>query len=684
MIIFTIFALFGTDLQLWFMPKSADDTMAAITLIALLLFMLDLVLSSLAKPGYFMSMFFWLDMAATISLIPDIPWIIEPLFELFGLDPAILYGSSLGLARAGRAARAGTRVGRIVRIFKVIAIAKRDKKDELSEGIEKQEASPEEQPSEISKRLSELTTRKVILGVMLMVSVLPFLNPEPPDVSKITGLDHIEALMQAPGVTAKQIQSSIAIYDEDNPDIPFEDRQLLYLELFGVPYTLPGQAVRDAEKDKLRKREIASPASASRRSSAKWSVKRTSVTSAYLNIVLTIFIVVLLGLGSALFTRDANNLMLAPIERMVSVVKKLGDNPLAQLDDDSEDDEGSEFETKLVEAALRKIGSLLQIGFGEAGSSIIGKNLKNSGAIDPMIPGQKVYGVFGFCDIRRFNEGVSCLQETVMPFVNTIANIVHFSVKEQGGAPNKNIGDAFLVIYKTSPEDVETMTRAQADLIESENARMKADGALKAFMTVIEKYTTSEAVNSFVDIPIMHEKMPGYKVNMGFGLHYGWAIEGAIGSTLKIDASYLSPHINLAARLESATRTYGVSILVSGEFVDQLSPHNKSLCRQVDVVTVKGSENPMRLYTIDQVNKHPWTELSSNKAHKALKKYSSQVEKGVKAYLEGRWSRAVDIFEKCLRVWNTDVPTRVLLWYMSRLNFRAPDDWAGFRALTSK
>ena len=38
---------------------------------------------------------------------------------------------------------------------------------------------------------------------------------------------------------------------------------------------------------------------------------------------------------------------------------------------------------------------------------------------------------------------------------------------------------------------------------------------------------------------------------MGYGLHGGWAIEGAIGSMLKIDASYLSPNVNLAARLET-------------------------------------------------------------------------------------------------------------------------------------
>ena len=39
---------------------------------------------------------------------------------------------------------------------------------------------------------------------------------------------------------------------------------------------------------------------------------------------------------------------------------------------------------------------------------------------------------------------------------------------------------------------------------------------------------------------------------MGFGIHLGWAIEGAIGSEHKIDASYLSPNVNLAAWLEAA------------------------------------------------------------------------------------------------------------------------------------
>jgi len=58
---------------------------------------------------------------------------------------------------------------------------------------------------------------------------------------------------------------------------------------------------------------------------------------------------------------------------------------------------------------------------------------------------------------------------------------------------------------------------------------------------------------------------------MGFGLHYGWSFEGAIGSEFKIDASYLSPNVNMAARLEAATRQFGVEILISGPLINIMS-----------------------------------------------------------------------------------------------------------------
>lgn len=44
-------------------------------------------------------------------------------------------------------------------------------------------------------------------------------------------------------------------------------------------------------------------------------------------------------------------------------------------------------------------------------------------------------------------------------------------------------------------------------------------------------------------------------MKLGIGMNYGKAIEGAIGSEYKIDASYLSSDVNLSMKLEENTKT---------------------------------------------------------------------------------------------------------------------------------
>ena len=80
----------------------------------------------------------------------------------------------------------------------------------------------------------------------------------------------------------------------------------------------------------------------------------------------------------------------------------------------------------------------------------------------------------------------------------------------------------------------------------------------------------------------LNQRMPGFLVRMGFGLHVGWAIEGAIGSDYKIDASYLSPNVNMASRLEAATKQFRTSILLSGDFVRCLSPKAQSTQTEIE------------------------------------------------------------------------------------------------------
>ena len=126
-----------------------------------------------------------------------------------------------------------------------------------------------------------------------------------------------------------------------------------------------------------------------------------------------------------------------------------------------------------------------------------------------------------------------------------------------------------------------------------------ADLALFSFLKIIAKINKFSHILDYSNNVALNERMPGYKVKMGFGLHQGWAIEGAIGSFHKIDASYLSPNVNMASRLEAATKQYGVALLISGSLHDIFSEPIKKICREVDTALVKGSLVPMRLFTVD-------------------------------------------------------------------------------------
>ena len=68
---------------------------------------------------------------------------------------------------------------------------------------------------------------------------------------------------------------------------------------------------------------------------------------------------------------------------------------------------------------------------------------------------------------------------------------------------------------------------------------------------------------------------------------------------MKVDASYLSPHVNLASRLEAATKQFRVPLLMSEAFVKGLTGSTQSNCRRVDSVTFKGSSEPMHIFHYD-------------------------------------------------------------------------------------
>ena len=124
-----------------------------------------------------------------------------------------------------------------------------------------------------------------------------------------------------------------------------------------------------------------------------------------------------------------------------------------------------------------------------------------------------------------------------------------------------------------------------------------AEQALCSFLLTLLQLSTSPSLLKWRQHPLLISHH--LSLQFGIGLHVGWAIEGAIGSSHKIDASYLSPNVNLSSRLSVLCHHYHLPLLFSSAFHSLLGVEVQKRCRKVDVVSVKGSRKPIGIYTFD-------------------------------------------------------------------------------------
>jgi adenylate cyclase len=86
------------------------------------------------------------------------------------------------------------------------------------------------------------------------------------------------------------------------------------------------------------------------------------------------------------------------------------------------------------------------------------------------------------------------------------------------------------------------------------------------------------------------------ELRIGIGINTGNCIVGNMGSEFRFDYSALGDSVNLAARLESETKGYDVSILL-GEQTAELA-RAKFQVVELDRIRVKGKSLETRIFTI--------------------------------------------------------------------------------------
>jgi class 3 adenylate cyclase len=393
--------------------------------------------------------------------------------------------------------------------------------------------------------------------------------------------------------------------------------------------------------------------------------KREIQDEALVELLMTIFVLVVWFLGVTAFAGPVMTLVITPIERMVRLLGMLMVDPLGYQTNSRfkkfmfEEDalvKKSQWtkevlkgmETSFLMSTILRIGSLMKVGFGSAGVEIIRHNLQKGQNKNMLIlnsQGSTVSCIFLFCDIRQFTDATECLQEEVFVFTNRIAAVVHSICHSYGGSANKNVGDAFLVSWlleDDSGNGTRFGSRSSQALVAKHN---QADKALLSVVKICmslhydDYYVQTMSDNARTALLNKLKNRPGPVVQMGFGLHAGKAVQGAIGSQRKIDATYVSEAVERAEYLESSTKRYELKMLMSDTFHRLLHSSNRRRCRKIDQIMFANEDDEedepsyeqgdiMELYTYDMDIDALWRSKKSNKTIDGLESSISETDQG--------------------------------------------------------
>lgn len=81
-----------------------------------------------------------------------------------------------------------------------------------------------------------------------------------------------------------------------------------------------------------------------------------------------------------------------------------------------------------------------------------------------------------------------------MMFVNQIADIVHSQVNKYGGSANKNMGEAFLIVWKFKDDDIKWKGNTVRLRKGSTSKSVTADFAVFSFLKVIAKINKIDTI----------------------------------------------------------------------------------------------------------------------------------------------------------------------------------------------
>ncbi|MBD1827876.1 AAA family ATPase [Microcoleus vaginatus GB1-A2] len=172
-----------------------------------------------------------------------------------------------------------------------------------------------------------------------------------------------------------------------------------------------------------------------------------------------------------------------------------------------------------------------------------------------------------FSDIRDFTT----LSETMTPednfkFINSYLSRMEPVINENKGFIDKYIGDAIMALFSG-----------------------EADHAVKAGIAMLHRLAEyNEYCANSGCAPIQ----------IGIGINTGSLMLGTVGGPNRMDGTVISDAVNLASRVESLTKNYGVSLLITQPTYSRLKNPSQYAIRTLDTVKVKGKSEAVTVYEV--------------------------------------------------------------------------------------
>ena len=233
----------------------------------------------------------------------------------------------------------------------------------------------------------------------------------------------------------------------------------------------------------------------------------------------------------------------------------------------------------------------------------------------PKLGGVEGHHTAFFSDIQNFSTFSEVLEpERMVALMNEYLTVMSKVILDNEGTLDKYIGDAIVAFYG-APAPVDNHE------VKSCRTALAMQGALRDLR---DKWQNE---NNWPEIV--------YSMQHRIGLNSGKMVTGNMGSEMRMKYTMMGDTVNLAARLESSAKQYGVYNFV-GENIYEASKDD-FIFRFLDFVRVKGKNIPVKVYELVS---------SKNNAKNSDIDLIRSFENGLDCYYQQDWDNAIKNFKK--------------------------------------